>query len=964
MSVPEFIQKQNNVEWIIPRTYKVGMHVPAKIIASQNIVANMDAQVYDQITNVATLPGIINHAYCMPDGHSGYGFPIGGVAAFDLKKGVISPGGIGFDINCLHPDTKILTHYGYYKKIKDFSRDLSDDISFLEVETGKKSADKPAAFMKKNADTSVINIETETGEEIILSTDHPLFDGSMFKEAGKIRENDTIVIHPFRGVEYEEPSDEIILNEDDIKEVIGNRPKLLKELRDKDLIPLRYNSKKLPVLAKLVGFITGDGSIGSYYSKKRKMNIWSSRVIGRQEDLEEIRNDIKKLGYDANYIKTAVYNSKIIQADRKEKEICGTSTQLFIISQSLSVLLHALGVPKGNKSRNATKVPEWIKKAPLWVKRLYLAGLFGAELAKPAQRKGEKYRFIEPSFNQNKINSLERENMNFMLDIINLLLEFGVATNKIYKQKGVINRRGEETHKLSIRLSSKTENLTKLWGRIGYEYSKKRINTSMVALAYLNYKKACLKNLEEKQTITVTGMNQVNMPEIVQTRISRDFQTFDDFVSSHKIGDTPFVLDKVRKIRKTDYTGDVYDFMMNNRDHNFIANCIVSHNCGMRLIRTNLTIDDVRPRLKELVNLLFQKVPAGVGSSGFLKLTRDQFREVIVEGSRWCVEKGYGWEEDLRRTEEDGCMKGADTAAVSKKAIDRGITQIGTLGSGNHYLEIQVVKEDNIFDKHVAKEFGLFPGQIVVMFHCGSRGFGHQIGTDYLELFLDVMEKKYGIKILDKELACAPFESKEGQDYYKAMKCAVNMSFANRQVILHRVRECFSQVFKKSPEEMEMHQIYDVAHNIAKIEKHSVNNEEREVLVHRKGATRSFGPGREEIIDEYRHIGQPVIIGGSMETGSYLLLGTEKAMKETFGTTAHGSGRTMSRTRAKQLFRGDKLQRDMEQRGIYVKTVSMSGLAEEAGAAYKDVDEVIEATHTAGISKKIVKLVPIGNVKG
>lgn len=387
-------------------------------------------------------------------------------------------------------------------------------------------------------------------------------------------------------------------------------------------------------------------------------------------------------------------------------------------------------------------------------------------------------------------------------------------------------------------------------------------------------------------------------------------------------------------------------------------------NCGMRLVTTNLTEKDVRPKLKELVNRLFERVPAGVGTKGFMKLNRNQFINAIENGAEWCVEQGYGWEEDLKFIEEEGNQEGSDSSKVSDRAIKRGISQIGTLGSGNHYLEIQVVKPENIMDEDAAKQMGIFPNQIVVMFHCGSRGFGHQVATDYLNKFLSVMQSKYGIKILDKELACAPFQSPEGQDYFAAMKCAINMSYANRQVILHRVRETFSQIFGRSAEEMEMNCVYDVAHNTAKFEEHTVNGEKKKVLVHRKGATRAFGPGRSEIPEKYRDIGQPVIIGGSMETGSYLLAGTQGAMEQTFGSTAHGSGRTMSRTKAKRMWRGDKLQKDMERRGIYVKSVSFAGLAEEAGGAYKDIDEVINACHNAGISKKIVKLLPIGNVKG
>ena len=271
--------------------------------------------------------------------------------------------------------------------------------------------------------------------------------------------------------------------------------------------------------------------------------------------------------------------------------------------------------------------------------------------------------------------------------------------------------------------------------------------------------------------------------------------------------------------------------------------------------------------------------------------------------------------------------------------------------------------EEFVYDIRVKNENHTFIADNFIVGNCGSRGFGHQIGTDYLSTFLDVMPK-YGIKVLDPELASAPFQSKEGQDYYAAMKCGINMSFANRQVILHRIREVFSKVFGRSAEDLGLHQVYDVAHNTAKVEKHKVDGKTRDVLVHRKGATRAFGPNREEVTKLYRDVGQPIIIGGSMETGSYLLVGTDKAMDETFGSTCHGSGRTMSRTKAKHMFRGDQLLRDMEKRGIYVKSVSLGGVAEEAGPAYKDIDEVIESVHQAGISKKVVSLKPLGNVKG
>jgi len=387
-------------------------------------------------------------------------------------------------------------------------------------------------------------------------------------------------------------------------------------------------------------------------------------------------------------------------------------------------------------------------------------------------------------------------------------------------------------------------------------------------------------------------------------------------------------------------------------------------NCGIRMLRTNLTEDELRPKLSELVNMLFKVIPAGVGGQGLVKLNRKTFQRVMTDGVKWCLENGYATEGDYDSIEENGHIRWADPSKVSDKAVKRGINQLGTLGSGNHFLEIEVVREDNVFDKENAPRLGIDrPNQIVLTIHCGSRGFGHQIATDYLKVFSRALGK-YGIQVNDRELACAPFDSPEGQDYFAAMACAANNAFANRQVIAHRVRQVFSQVFGKSEQELGISTVYDVAHNIAKKEKYMVDGNETEVLVHRKGATRSFGPQREDIPSRYRGIGQPVIVGGSMQTGSYLLLGNKRADEQTFGSTLHGSGRTMSRTKAKKMVHGKNLQKQMHQDGIYVRAASMPGLAEEAGLAYKNIDHVIDAVDRLGISTKVAKLIPIGNIKG
>jgi tRNA-splicing ligase RtcB len=381
-------------------------------------------------------------------------------------------------------------------------------------------------------------------------------------------------------------------------------------------------------------------------------------------------------------------------------------------------------------------------------------------------------------------------------------------------------------------------------------------------------------------------------------------------------------------------------------------------NCGMRLVRTNLTKSEIEPIIKSLVDQLFRDIPTGVGKKG-IEVSEKELEKVSQEGAQWCVKHGYAWDEDIERIESEGMIENADPTYVSNRAKKRGIPQLGTLGSGNHYLEIQYIPKGGIFDQEVAETLDLYEEQILIMIHTGSRGFGHQIATDYLRVFDSAM-RKYDIHVPDRDLAYAPFSSEEGQQYFKAMNCAINYAFANRQVILHFVREAFMRVLKKTAKALNMELIYDVAHNTAKIETYNG----KKLIVHRKGATRSFGLKNPEIPPLYQDTGQPVIIGGSMETGSYLLVGTKEAEKETFGSTAHGSGRTMSRRAAKRKVQGYELEKSMLKRGIYVRSASRAGLAEEAGIAYKNVDDVCETVERAGISKRVVKLLPLGNIKG
>ncbi len=332
--------------------------------------------------------------------------------------------------------------------------------------------------------------------------------------------------------------------------------------------------------------------------------------------------------------------------------------------------------------------------------------------------------------------------------------------------------------------------------------------------------------------------------------------------------------------------------------------------------------------------------------------------------SSGAAKQGYAGESDWLAIEQRGKIHGADPDQVSAKVFERGRDQLGTLGSGNHYLEIEVVKPENVFEPEIAKTFGIDrPNQIVILIHCGSRGCGHQVATDHLQVFNKAMPK-YGIKTNDRELACAPFDSPEGQSYFKAMTCAANSAFANRQVIVHNVRKAFVEVLGKPEHLLGLQTIYDVAHNIAKVETYEINGKKQKVIVHRKGATRAFGPNSPDVPEKYRAVGQPVLVGGSMQTGSYLLVGTTKAMEETYGSTLHGSGRTMSRAQAKKMVRGSELISEMADQGIQVRAASLSGLAEEVGFAYKEIDDVINAVHDIGISRKVAKLVPMGISRG
>jgi tRNA-splicing ligase RtcB len=385
-------------------------------------------------------------------------------------------------------------------------------------------------------------------------------------------------------------------------------------------------------------------------------------------------------------------------------------------------------------------------------------------------------------------------------------------------------------------------------------------------------------------------------------------------------------------------------------------------NCGVRMVRTDLQYSDIKDRVREIVDLLFRLVPCGVGSEGKVNAKGSEIDRVLEGGAHWAVENGYGWKEDLDVTEENGLYAAADASKVSTKAKQRGRTQIGTLGSGNHFLEIDRVEK--IFDDSAARSFGITgPGQVVVTVHSGSRGLGHQVATDYLKI-MEENSAGYGFTLPDRQLSCAPIKSREGGDYFAAMAAAANFGWANRQLILHRIREAFSKVLSSTPENLGMHLIYDVAHNIAKIEEYEVEGKRVRAYIHRKGATRALPAGHPLVPSRYSSVGQPVIIPGDMGTASYLLVGAEGSVRESFGSTCHGAGRVLSRKAATRMYSERDVRKKMSDSGIYLKSATVEGILEEAPGVYKNIDDVVRITQAAGLSRIVARVVPVGVMKG
>ena len=968
------MRKISDVLWEIPSDFRPEMRVPARFYADERALELIFGdRSLSQLVNLTALPGINRYALAMPDIHEGYGSPIGGVFATKVEEGgIISPGAVGYDINCVHPNSLINLSCGAYLPIKDLSRYLNYlEIPLINKKTRQIKIAKAIHFLFRQENKEIYSIKTKSGFRLKATGDHPIYTLQGMKKAELLNVGDKLITYPFRGAPYRKPQNLKLISKRKIYAALnkldlldnGNRwSQIINWLEKRDFINLNLNSWQTPYLIKIIGYLFGDGTLNLIGKDAKGV----AAFYGGLDELKQIKNDLEKLGV----------NSKIWSRERKHEftNSCNKTYKftkiehcLRINSTAFALLLYLLKVPFGNKVYQEFQMPSWLQQAPLWQKRLFLASFFGAEMSKPATI--NKFNFRSPTLNINKAISLKKNGAIFLGELKKILKEFDIHSGDIAEIKGLGN--AGKTIGLRFQIDGSSQNLIKFFEIIGFEYHKEKHKLSCLATAYLRQKlevvslrrriRKLVKNLyfqgtPVKELVNVYGGNFAGKRFIEHSawsnrgepRVAFNFMSFDEFVENYSHSEDGFVIDEIEEVRKENYQGLVYDLTINDINHNFIANNLIVSNCGVRLLTSEAVFSDIEGKIDKLADFIQAKVPSGLGRGRQKKMSITELDRFLQSGAQEAVRRGFGAEEDFLHSESEACFGAADPDEVSPMAKNRGRNQLGTLGSGNHFLEIQRV--DQIFNKEAAKAFGLFNDQVVIMIHTGSRGLGHQVATDYIRLMIRAMPK-YGIKLPDQELACAPFNSAEGQKYFKAMAAAANFAWANRQMITYWIREAWKEAVGRG----QLAVLYDVAHNIAKLEKG--------LLAHRKGATRAFPPNHSEVPEKYRTIGQPVLIPGSMGTASYVLSGTQEA-EQSFYSTCHGAGRQMSRHQANRTISGKEVVRGLSERGIIVKSYSMRGVAEEAPQAYKDIEGVVAVVDQAGLSKKTARLRPLAVIKG
>ena len=936
------------------------MRVPARVLASESLLEEIkEDKTLQQLKNTTHLPGIRKYAICMPDGHQGYGFPVGGVAGIDAENGCISPGAVGYDINCLPGDTAVRLPFGRRLPIEDLKERFEDERAMV---AGDTLTDSKIQLFTESGEKPVYELTTETGERIEATGDHPFRTPEGMVELDELAPGDTVHVQPFEGLEHEEPADVTLLTEEDFAD---QNHQIRRVLRERDVLPLSTADKTFNRLLTVIGFFTGDGSFGG------EGQTW---FCGEPRDLEGIRDDIREIGFKP---------SKIYSRDR-DHEIDGktfeaTEYSFKTTAKAFRLLLGKLGAPIGEKLTAGFETPWYFEHLTDWQKALYYGAYFGAEMSAPAAQHDKN--LYCPKVSQNRSVETVDAGRRFLEDMATFLEGIGIETNTIECFETDSNR-NHDVLRLRLGIKNDTENLLRFFSTVGYRYNEAKQRKAIKAIQYLKTKEREIQRREEiasearaladggtksKEIKTAFDINDRFIERSLwsgrdgRPRPGAEFPGFEEFCEHCSVGEDMTVAAEIETIEPAG-TKPVYDIGVEHDAHNFLADEFVVSNCGVRMMKTNLTYSDVQGREEELVDSLFANVPSGLGGGGIFEGSQADVEAILERGVDWALEQGWAIESDLAHCEDEGYRPEADASKVSQKAKDRGRNQVGSLGSGNHFLEVQRVTD--VYREDVAAEFGLEEGQIVVLIHCGSRGLGHQVCTDYLR---EIEETHQGLldQLPDKELAAAPAGSQLAEDYYEAMCAAINFAWVNRQLIMHRTRQVFEKVFDRSQEAMEMELLYDLAHNIAKKEVHDVNGEDRELFVHRKGATRAFPAGRPELPPAYSDVGQPIIIPGSMGAGSYVLRGGEQSMSETFGSTAHGAGRLMSRTQAKNEFWGGDVQDDLrEQQHVYVKAQSGATVAEEAPGVYKDVDEVVQVSDALGIGDRVARTFPVCNIKG
>jgi tRNA-splicing ligase RtcB len=956
--------------WEIERTG--GMRVPARVFASEALLEEIgDDMTLDQVQDAAHLPGVAAYTACLPDGHQGYGFPIGGVAGIDAEEGCISPGAVGYDINCLPADTDVRVSFGRRRPIADLCDEVGDERA--TVATGENGEVESIIRLLTESDPEpVYEVTTETGDTVRATSDHPFRTPAGMAELSDLTPGDTVTVSPFRGIEHEEPEEFVAVDEGDLDDA---NPQLVAFLKRNDLLPLRSTDDAFNRLLKLAGFHTGDGSFAAEQT-------W---FYADPEDLEQIREDVAALGFTP---------SRIYERER-EHEIGGntferTEYSVKVGARGFKRLLVELGVPTGRKVENEFTTPDCLDRLTDWQRALYLSAYFGAEMSVPANQHDKNLQC--PTISQTRTRSVADAGEQFVREVADYLDQIGVETNTVERFD---TDSGDDRERLRLGVQNDSQNLIRFFERVGYRYNESKQREAIAALQYLKKKERTVENRTEIASEVArladggTPVSDLKVQYDVTDRFVErsawsgrkgrprpptDFPGYEEFREQLTVRDDRTVDATIESIEPAGEER-VYDLGVEHEAHNFVADGFVVSNCGVRMLTTPLDYDDVHGREEDLVEALAEGIPAGLGGGGVVETDVATIDEILDRGMEWALDEGYATEADLAHCEDEGRRTDADPGAVSREAKERGAAQVGSLGSGNHFLEVQRVTD--VYREDVADAFGLREDQVVVLIHCGSRGLGHQVCTNYLRK----IEKRHPdllAQLPEKELAAAPAGSELADAYYGAMCAATNFAWTNRQLIAHRVRETFTRLFDADPTRVEL--LYDVAHNVAKREEHevpvdadgvacaeadAVGHEVKPLYVHRKGATRAFPAGRPELPGAYADVGQPVLVPGSMGAGSYVLRGGERSLELTFGSTAHGAGRLMSRTRAKREFWGEDVRDDLRDRQqIYVAAESGATIAEEAPGVYKDVDEVVRVSDALGIGDKVARTFPVCNVKG